>query len=145
MSEYAEDLRLQIANGVGKSVEDLPLKGFHIVVDAGNGAGGFYATKVLQPLGADVSGSVFLEPDGYFPNHIPNPEDAVAMASIQKAVVDNHADLGVIFDTDVDRAGCVDETAWKSTVIGWWPWLRCWRWKVTIRARWLPIRLLQMG
>ena len=108
MTEYAEDLRLQIARGVGKTVEELPLKGLHIVVDAGNGAGGFYATKVLQPLGADVSGSVFLEPDGYFPNHIPNPEDSVAMASIQKAVVDNHADFGVIFDTDVDRAGCVD-------------------------------------
>ena len=43
-----------------------------------------------------------------FPNHIPNPENAEAMASISNAVINSGADLGVIFDTDVDRAGCVD-------------------------------------
>ncbi|MBR0159067.1 MAG: phosphomannomutase/phosphoglucomutase [Clostridia bacterium] len=85
-----------------------PLEGTHIIVDAGNGAGGFYAEKVLKPLGADTAGSQFLEPDGTFPNHIPNPEDKKAMDSIQKAVLDNHADFGIIFDTDVDRAGAVD-------------------------------------
>ena len=85
-----------------------PLEGTHIIVDAGNGAGGFYAEKVLKPLGADTTGSQFLEPDGTFPNHIPNPEDKAAMDSIQKAVLDNHADFGIIFDTDVDRAGAVD-------------------------------------
>lgn len=85
-----------------------PLKGFHIVVDAGNGAGGFYATDVLAPLGADISGSQFLEPDGMFPNHIPNPENAAAMESVCRATVRAKADLGVIFDTDVDRGGAVD-------------------------------------
>jgi phosphomannomutase len=85
-----------------------PLKGFKIIVDAGNGAGGFFAGKVLQPLGADTTGSQFLEPDGFFPNHIPNPEDTEAMASICKAVIANKADLGIIFDTDVDRASAVD-------------------------------------
>ena len=78
------------------------------MVDAGNGAGGFYAEQVLAPLGADISGSQFLEPDGRFPNHIPNPEDEEAMASVCAATVKAGADLGVIFDTDVDRAGCVD-------------------------------------
>jgi phosphomannomutase len=38
-----------------------------------------------------------------FPNHIPNPEDKAAMEAITKAVLDNKADLGIIFDTDVDR------------------------------------------
>jgi phosphomannomutase len=85
-----------------------PLSGFHIVVDAGNGAGGFYVDKVLQPLGADTTGSQFLDPDGLFPNHIPNPEDERAMSFIQKAVLKNDADLGIIFDTDVDRAAAVD-------------------------------------
>jgi phosphomannomutase len=86
-----------------------PLAGFHIVVDAGNGAGGFFAGKVLNELGADTSGSQFLEPDGMFPNHIPNPEDSSAMEYIQKAVIVNKADLGIIFDTDVDRAAAVDQ------------------------------------
>lgn len=40
---------------------------------------------------------------GLFPNHIPNPEDKTAMTAITKAVFDNKADLGIIFDTDVDR------------------------------------------
>ena len=57
-----------------KTNYEKPLAGFKVVVDAGNGAGGFYVQKVLEPLGADTSGSQFLEPDGSFPNHIPNPE-----------------------------------------------------------------------
>lgn len=40
---------------------------------------------------------------GMFPNHIPNPEDKSAMAAITKAVHEHKADLGIIFDTDVDR------------------------------------------
>ena len=40
---------------------------------------------------------------GLFPNHIPNPEDKAAMKAITQAVLDNKADLGIIFDTDVDR------------------------------------------
>lgn len=87
----------------------LPLKGKKILVDAGNGAGGFFTEKVLKPLGADTSGSQFLEPDGTFPNHIPNPENKEAIDSLSRAVVREHADLGIIFDTDVDRAACVDK------------------------------------
>ena len=108
MKEYAAHLRDIIRKGIGGENDDRPLEGLHIVVDAGNGAGGFYATDVLEPLGADISGSVFLEPDGMFPHHIPNPEDKDAMKSICNAVMKAHADLGVIFDTDVDRGGAVD-------------------------------------
>ena len=85
-----------------------PLQGLKIIVDAGNGAGGFFASKVLDQLGADTSGSQFLIPDGNFPNHVPNPEDKDAMQSICNAVIREKADLGVIFDTDVDRSAIVD-------------------------------------
>ena len=109
MSVYAANLAATIQKGVNHLQNyDKPLKGFKIVVDAGNGAGGFYVDKVLRPLGVDTSGSQFLEPDGHFPNHIPNPEDKTAIASIRQAVLDNHADFGIIFDTDVDRAAAVD-------------------------------------
>ncbi|HEY8390981.1 MAG TPA: phosphomannomutase/phosphoglucomutase [Clostridia bacterium] len=87
--------------------EQYPLKNFKIVVDAGNGAGGFFVDRVLKPLGANTAGSQFLEPDGMFPNHIPNPENSDAMKSISECVKRNNADLGIIFDTDVDRAACV--------------------------------------
>ena len=106
--DYAARLRKTIQEGVQAQDYDHPLAGFHIVVDAGNGAGGFYATEVLEPLGADVSGSQFLEPDGMFPNHVPNPENQEAMASFCQAVQAAGADLGVIFDTDVDRGAAVD-------------------------------------
>ena len=109
INEYASSLVDYIrekANIV--SNYEKPLQGLKIIVDAGNGAGGFFASKVLSQLGADTSGSQFLNPDGNFPNHVPNPEDKVAMQSICDAVVREKADLGVIFDTDVDRSAIVD-------------------------------------
>ena len=102
MQMYAAHLRQMISMGL----KDVPggLNGLHVVVDAGNGAGGFFATDVLAPLGADITGSQFLDPDGHFPNHQPNPENKAAMEALSAAVLENKADLGLIFDTDVDRA-----------------------------------------
>jgi len=108
MDTYAARLRKMISDGVGGG--EKALQGFKVTVDAGNGAGGFYVKKVLEPLGADCTGSEFLEPDGSFPNHIPNPENKEAMGFACRAVKKAGADLGIIFDTDVDRAGCVDST-----------------------------------
>ncbi|MGX8704202.1 MAG: hypothetical protein ACSW8H_07130, partial [bacterium] len=79
---YCRHMRDIICREVGAGEKGLPLQGLHIVVDAGNGAAGFFATKILQPLGADITGSVFLAPDGLFPNHVPNPENPAAMAAI---------------------------------------------------------------
>ncbi len=104
MDTYAAILADKIRAATG---EEKPLEGFRIVVDAGNGAGGFYVDKVLKPLGANTDGSRYLDPDGSFPNHIPNPENKEAMESITEAVREAGADLGIIFDTDVDRAGAV--------------------------------------
>jgi len=121
MDEYCAHLRgiikRSLGGGHGKSdgstnpsgrSDALPLSNLRIVVDAGNGAGGFFATKVLAPLGADVSSSQFLTPDGTFPNHPPNPENKEAMHSISMAVLSSGADFGLIFDTDVDRSAAVD-------------------------------------
>lgn len=110
MSRYAERLRDIIRRGVSAEDYDKPLNGFKIAVDAGNGVGGFYAHDVLEPLGANISGSQFLEPDGHFPNHAPNPENKDAIESLSKAVVKSKSHLGVIFDTDVDRGAAVDKT-----------------------------------
>jgi len=104
MDDYATILVQKVRSATS---EERPLNGFKVIVDAGNGAGGFYVDKVLKPLGADTEGSQFLEPDGAFPNHIPNPEDTAAMESIKSAVSRTKADFGIIFDTDVDRAGAV--------------------------------------
>ncbi len=108
IEDYAQILVDKIRAGVNSPENyERPLEGMKIVVDAGNGAGGFFADKVLARLGADTGGSQFLNPDGMFPNHIPNPENKEAMASICQATLDNKGDLGIIFDTDVDRAAIV--------------------------------------
>lgn len=107
LDTYSAHLRALITEGVGNG--EHPLSGMKITVDAGNGSGGFFAEKVLAPLGADVSSSQFLVPDGNFPNHAPNPEDKAAMAAICSQVKSCRTDLGLIFDTDVDRSSAVDE------------------------------------
>ncbi len=107
MTPYINGLKQKILSALDMGADGKPFEGMHIIVDAGSGAGGFFATHLLQPLGADISGSLYLEPDGRFPFHQPNPENAQAMACITNAVIREKADFGIIFDTDVDRAGAV--------------------------------------
>lgn len=109
MHTYCAHLKDIIQKGVNHPKHyDKPLTGLNIVVDAGNGSGGFYANEVLKPLGADIKNSQFLEPDGTFPNHPPNPEDKEAMSAVAMRVLSTGSDLGLIFDTDVDRSAAVD-------------------------------------
>ncbi|KAB8102502.1 hypothetical protein EE612_034147 [Oryza sativa] len=111
MSAYAQHLRNIIKERVAHPTHyDTPLKCFKVIVNAGNGCGGFFTWDVLEKLGADTTGSLHLEPDGKFPHHMPNPEDTTAMSLTRDAVLDHGADLGVVFDTDVDRSGVVDAT-----------------------------------
>ncbi|MDE7380106.1 MAG: phosphomannomutase/phosphoglucomutase, partial [Clostridia bacterium] len=105
MDVYCRKLISVVRDATGKSA---PLFGKRIVVDASNGVGGFFAKKVLQQLGAITDGSINLVPDGNFPAHAPNPEDPVAIKALCDAVLASRAELGVIFDTDVDRAAIVD-------------------------------------
>lgn len=86
MKQYAAHLRSLICKGIGADESDKPLAGMRIMVDAGNGAGGFYASEVLTPLGADVSPSMNLEPDGNFPVYVPNPESTVMIDSAAERV-----------------------------------------------------------
>ena len=107
ISEYASYLRNAICTALDSSEEEKPLSALKIIVDAGNGAAGFFVEKILNPLGANTNGSQFLNPDGMFPNHIPNPENKEAMNAIKNASIKSDADLGLIFDTDVDRMSAV--------------------------------------
>jgi len=62
----------------------------------------------MQDLGVEVV-CLFCEPDGTFPNHLPNPEDPELTKDLEKAVVENGADFGIGFDGDADRCGLIDE------------------------------------
>ncbi|MEP7289704.1 MAG: phosphomannomutase/phosphoglucomutase [Chloroflexota bacterium] len=79
-----------------------------IVVDAGNGMSGSYMGPVYEKLGLDLV-CLYCEPDGTFPNHLPNPEDPETTKDLEQAVIDHKADLGIGFDGDADRCGIIDE------------------------------------
>ncbi|HJP74697.1 MAG TPA: phosphomannomutase/phosphoglucomutase [Pseudonocardiaceae bacterium] len=82
-----------------------PLK---IVVDAGNGMGGYTVPSVLAGLPLDVV-PMYFELDGNFPNHEANPLDPKNIVDLQAKVREVGADAGVAFDGDADRCFVVDE------------------------------------
>ena len=82
-----------------------PLK---IVIDAGNGMGGYTAPAVFKRLNAEVI-EMYFELDGTFPNHEANPIEPSNLIDLQKAVKKHNADIGLAFDGDADRCFLVDE------------------------------------
>ncbi|MCY3864856.1 MAG: phosphomannomutase/phosphoglucomutase [Chloroflexi bacterium] len=82
-------------------------KRMKVVVDAGNGLSGAYLPPLLTALGLDVE-CLYCEPDGTFPNHLPNPEDPEMTRDLEAKVVELGADLGLAFDGDSDRCGFID-------------------------------------
>jgi phosphomannomutase/phosphoglucomutase len=82
-----------------------PLK---IVFDAGNGIAGPIGLQLLENMGLEVI-PLFCDVDGNFPNHNPDPSDPKNLLALQKAVIDQQADLGIAVDGDGDRIGLVDE------------------------------------
>ena len=82
-----------------------PLK---IVIDAGNGMGGYTAPAVFRRLNAEVV-EMYFELDGTFPNHEANPIEPSNLVDLQKAVKKHKADIGLAFDGDADRCFLVDE------------------------------------
>ncbi len=79
-----------------------------VVVDSGNGLSGSMVPPVMEKLGVEVV-CLFCEPDGTFPNHLPNPEDPELTKDLEAAVVKHGADFGIGFDGDADRCGLIDE------------------------------------
>jgi phosphomannomutase len=79
-----------------------------VVVDAGNGMGGYTVPAVLAGLPLKVV-PLYFELDGNFPNHEANPLDPANLVDLQKRVVEVGADIGLAFDGDADRCFAVDE------------------------------------
>jgi phosphomannomutase/phosphoglucomutase len=82
-----------------------PLK---VVLDAGNGISGPIGSQLLKTMGINVV-PIFCDVDGQFPNHIPNPNDPSNLATLQAAVVEHKADIGIAYDGDGDRIAITDE------------------------------------
>ena len=82
-----------------------PLK---VVVDAGNGMGGYTVPAVFDGLPLETT-DLYFELDGSFPNHEANPIDPANTADLQAEVRRTGADLGLAFDGDADRCFVIDE------------------------------------
>jgi phosphomannomutase/phosphoglucomutase len=80
----------------------------HVVLDAGNGAGGELGVKSFEAIGCKVT-PLFCEPDGTFPNHHPDPTVLKNVQDLIQAVKNHKADFGIGWDGDADRIGVVDE------------------------------------
>ncbi len=82
--------------------------GLKVAVDGGNGTGGAVAAPLMRKLGLDTT-ELYIEMDGRFPNHHPDPTVEENMRDLIAAVIRNRAIIGVAYDGDADRVGAVDE------------------------------------
>lgn len=78
-----------------------------VVIDAGNGVAGPPAKRLFEELGCRVE-ALYCDPDGHFPNHLPDPTVPQFMEDLQNTVLESGASLGIGFDGDGDRIGIVD-------------------------------------
>jgi phosphomannomutase/phosphoglucomutase len=99
VEEYLDDVAGRIQMGERK---------LRLVVDAGNGVGGFVALPLFERLGIEVE-ALFCEPDGTFPNHHPDPSEEHNLVTLRERVLASGADLGIAYDGDADRIGVIDD------------------------------------
>ncbi|HYN19785.1 MAG TPA: phosphomannomutase/phosphoglucomutase [Thermoanaerobaculia bacterium] len=97
--DYQTHILSFLRNGRGKRLR--------VVVDAANGMGTLYR-PILEATGIELI-PLYFELDGTFPNHEANPLKEENLHDLMRAVLERHADLGVAFDGDADRAAFVDE------------------------------------
>ena len=90
------------------------LRPLRVVVDAGNGMAGKIVPAVFKGLPVQII-PLYFELDGHFPHHPASPIEPQNMVDLQKAVLQNKADLGAAFDGDADRMFIVDE---KGDLVG---------------------------
>jgi phosphomannomutase len=107
-SSSTQDLVSEYAAYLRKLVDLSEIRPLKVVVDAGNGMGGFTVPKVLDGLPLDVI-PMYFELDGTFPNHEANPIDPENLRDLQAAVIKHSADIGLAFDGDADRCFVVDQ------------------------------------
>jgi phosphomannomutase len=94
---------------VARLVQDYPANGraLSVVWDAGNGAAG----EALTALAGRLPGRhelLFVEIDGRFPNHHPDPTVDQNLEHLIAAVAASGAEVGIAFDGDGDRIGVID-------------------------------------
>jgi phosphomannomutase len=103
-----QDLLPGYAEYLKKLVDISGIRPLKVVVDAGNGMGGYTVPTVFEGLPIELV-PLYFELDGSFPNHEANPIDPENLRDLQAAVREHKADIGLAFDGDADRCFIVDE------------------------------------
>ncbi len=79
-----------------------------LVIDGGNGTAGLVAGRLFREIGCEVV-SIYCQPDGNFPNHVPDPTIPESVSDLRNKVIVYNADLGIAYDGDGDRVIFVDD------------------------------------
>ncbi|MGZ4737591.1 MAG: phosphomannomutase/phosphoglucomutase [Acidimicrobiia bacterium] len=108
------DLLPEFATHVRSFVDPSVLRPLRVVADTANGMGGHIVPSVFEGLPFQVE-VLFAELDGTFPNHPADPIQPENLVSLQKAVLESGADVGLAFDGDADRVFLVDDRAQPIT------------------------------
>ncbi len=89
--------------------ENVKIKaGFNVVLDAGNGVGGFFAMPLFERFKCTVT-PLYCEMDGRFPNHFPDPTVEENLTKLIHLVNEKKADAGIAYDGDADRIGVITD------------------------------------
>ena len=107
-TESSKDLNTEYVKYLHSLVDLKAARKLKVVIDAGNGMGGFSVPKVFENSNFEIV-PMYFELDGSFPNHEANPIEPANLVDLQKRVLAEKADLGIAFDGDADRAFFVDE------------------------------------
>ena len=107
-TESSKDLNTEYVKYLHSLVDLKAARKLKVVIDAGNGMGGFSVPKVFENSNFEIV-PMYFELDGTFPNHEANPIEPANLVDLQKRVLAEKADLGIAFDGDADRAFFVDE------------------------------------
>ena len=109
----SQDMLIEYATFLRELVPLDGIRPLKVVIDTGNGMGGYTVPAVLGnrqlpalPLEID---EMYFELDGSFPNHEANPIEPENLRDLQKRVVEIGADIGLAFDGDADRCFVGDE------------------------------------
>jgi phosphomannomutase len=94
---------------VARIAQAAPPEAFRIGWDTGNGAAGPVVERLVKILPGEHH-LLFVDVDGQFPNHHPDPTDEANLVDLKALVAEKKLDFGLAFDGDGDRIGAIDGT-----------------------------------
>ena len=103
-----KDVMINFINHLSKFYDPKKINPLKVVVNAGNGCAGL-SLESLEPKLPIKMIKIFNNPDGNFPNGVPNPMLEENRKATTEAIKKEKADLGVAWDGDYDRCFFFDE------------------------------------